>query len=383
MRIGIDARYIHDHFPGIGRYTYNLILALAATGDETFVVVHNPALPNTRFDVAALGRLPGVELVASAARPFSLAEQWQLPRLAGRLKLDVWHAPYYIAPYRLPCPLVVTVHDAISSRYPQYLPSLAARLSYEATMRLALGAAQRVIAVSQASADDVVRFFGTPRRKISVVHEAADARYCPQPPAAVAALRERLGLPERYVLYLGMNKPHKNLARLVQAWASVVTHHRGLGDLGGVGTPQLVIAGRTDPRYPQAHMAAQRLGLAGAVRFLGDVAEADLPALYSGADVFVFPSLYEGFGLPPLEAMACGAPVLCAATPALQEVVGDAALTFDPVNVEELAHVLLRVLGDADLRADLSQRGLVQAQRFSWKKAAQETLIVYRQALRR
>jgi alpha-1,3-rhamnosyl/mannosyltransferase len=150
-----------------------------------------------------------------------------------------------------------------------------------------------------------------------------------------------------------------------------------------VGTPQLVIAGRTDPRYPQAHMAAQRLGLAGAVRFLGDVAEADLPALYSGADVFVFPSLYEGFGLPPLEAMACGAPVLCAATPALQEVVGDAALTFDPVNVEELAHVLLRVLGDADLRADLSQRGLVQAQRFSWKKAAQETLIVYRQALRR
>lgn len=372
MRIAIDARYVQDHFPGIGRYTYNLIGGLAGLAtDDTLIVVHNPRLTNTRYDLAALARAGRVELAETAAATVSLAEQWQLPPLARRVQADVWHAPYYIGPYRMPCPLVVTVHDAISSRYPQYLPSLAARVTYEAAMRLALAAAGRVIAVSEASRADVRRFFAAPAARLRVVHEAADTRYAPQPPAAVAGLRRRLALPARYLLYLGMNKPHKNLARLVEAWARVPPELRQ--------TVQLVIAGRADPRYTQAEETVARYGVAESVRFLGDVAEADLPALYSGALLFVFPSLYEGFGLPVLEAMACGAPVLCSTTPALLEIVGDAAVTVDPLDVAALAQAMARLLGDAAARQELAGRGLAQARQFSWQRAAVETMAVYRE----
>lgn len=370
MRLAIDGRFIHDHFPGIGRYTYNLARALAdqAPGD-TLLIIHNPRLPNTRYDLAVLCTRPNVQMVETEAAPFSLSEQWQLPRLARGLKLDAWHAPYYIGPYRLPCPLVVTIHDAISSRYPRDLPSLAARLSYETTMRLAMGAARRVIAVSQASRADLVRFFGVAPQCVAVVHEAADERYRPQRLDAVADVRGRLGLPERYVLYVGMNKPHKNLERLVQAWAGLP----GARD----GSEHLVIAGRSDPRYPGARSLASQLGLADSVIFSGDVAEADLPALYSGATLFVFPSLYEGFGLPVLEAMACGAPVVCSSTPALLEVAGDAALTFDPLEVVAQTAALDRALSDPELRVRLRQHGLARAHQFSWQRAARETRNAY------
>ena len=375
MRIGLDGRYIQDHFPGIGRYTYNLIHGLASVaGDTTVVVVHNPRLTNSRYDMDALRRLPNVEMIECGARTFTLAEQVTLPRLARRLALDVWHAPYYICPYLLPCPMVVTIHDAISSRYPQYLPSPVSRLSYESTMRLAIRAARRVIAVSQASRDDLVRYFGVSPLTVTVVAEAASEAYQPQSAAAIAGLRRRLGLPPDYTLYVGMNKPHKNLGMLVEAWGRLAPHLPQP-------SPQLVIAGRQDARYTQAAEAAQRLGVAGGVRFLGDVAEADLPVLYSGARVFVFPSLYEGFGLPPLEAMACGAPVICSTTPALCEVVGDAALTIDPLNTAAWAEAIGRVLADETLQQDLRRRGIERARRFTWRRTAADTLEVYRAVL--
>jgi glycosyltransferase involved in cell wall biosynthesis len=379
MRIAIDGRYIHDHFPGIGRYTYNLIRGLAnAVRDDTVVVVHNPDLPNSRYDIAALGSLPNIELARTASRPFSLAEQWQMPQLARRLKVDVWHAPYYIGPYLLPCPLVVTVHDAISSRYPQYLPSRAARFSYEVTMRLAMLAARQVIAVSRASYNDLERFFAVPPAKLTVVYEGADESYEPQSARAIENMRNRLHLPPRYALYLGMNKPHKNVTRLIEAWGLVQRKWHALDEVPGL--PPLIMAGRSDPRYGQARETAERLSLGDSVRFLGDVAEADLPALYSGAMLFVFPSLYEGFGLPVLEAMACGAPVVCSTTPALLETAGDAALTVNPLDVQALAQAMLRVLTSTELRHDLSQRGRKQAARFEWERAAAETLQVYRAA---
>lgn len=368
MRIGIDGRYIQDHFPGIGRYTYSLCEALAALpGDHTLALIHNSRLPNTRFDLAALLALPGVEAAETQAPPFSLTEQQALPGLARRLELDVWHAPYYIAPYRLPCPLVVTIHDAISSRYPQYLPSWKARLSYEAAMRLALLAARRVIAVSQASRDDLLRFFGARADTVSVVYEAADRRYAPQAASVVAELKARLRLPERYALYLGMNKPHKNLARLVQAWAQVA----------GRAEADLLLAGREDARYAQARRTAADLGLGDAVRFLGDVAEADLPALYAGALFFVFPSLYEGFGLPVLEAMACGAPVICSTAPSLLEIAGGAAVTVDALDTGALAAAMAALLSSPARRAELARLSLARAARFSWRRAAEQTLHEY------
>nr|HID12930.1 glycosyltransferase family 1 protein [Anaerolineae bacterium] len=168
-----------------------------------------------------------------------------------------------------------------------------------------------------------------------------------------------------------INKPHKNLMRLIEAWSSVI---KSLG----FGHWSLAIAGHWDPRYPQARQKVAELGL-DSVIFLGEVAEADLPALYSAADLFVFPSLYEGFGLPVLEAMACGTPVVCSNTSSLPEIVGDAALTFDPLDVEEMAAKIKEALYDETLREEMREKGLRQAAKFSWEKTARETLKIYRE----
>jgi alpha-1,3-rhamnosyl/mannosyltransferase len=374
MRIGIDGRYIQDHFPGIGRYTYNLSRALTQVApDEVFVLLHNPALLNTRYDLACLIHLPNIELVRINVPTFSWTEQLRLPLVIGYLSLDVCHSPYYIKPYWLPCPSVVTIYDLISKLYPQYLPSPWARLTFEFATRLALRSAQRVITASQAARSDLIVLYHLAPKKIAVTPLAADERFRPLNQKEIELVRHKYDLPEHYALYLGINKPHKNLVRLIEAW-SLLIGHCSLG----FGHWPLVIAGHWDPRYPQARERAQQLGLEQRVRFLGPVAEADLPALYSGADLFVFPSLYEGFGLPVLEAMACGVPVVCSKTSSLPEIVGEAALTFDPLDVEEMAAKIEKALGDEALREEMREKGLQRAARFSWERTAEKTLEVYR-----
>lgn len=376
LRIGIDIRYVYDHFPGIGRYILNLVRGLIALPHpHTLVLLHNPALPNTRHDLSDLFQSPQVELVTTTARPFSLAEQVQLPRLVRQLRLDIFHAPYYIKPYTpLACPSVVTIHDLIGLLLPQTLP-LHGRYLYRLTMWLAVRTATRIIAVSRSARDDIVAAYGIPPERIAHIPEAADPRFCPQPPDRVTAVRSRYGLPAQYVLYLGANKPHKNLARLVLAWERLLQSSMPASHADS--PPHLVIAGHYDPRYPQAQDLVRERNLTSSVSFVPNVAEADVPALYSGAELFVFPSSYEGFGLPPLEAMASGVPVLCARASSLPEVVGNAALLFDSYRVDELAAGLGRLLNDAALRSQLRQQGLQQAQTFSWEQTARATLAVY------
>jgi alpha-1,3-rhamnosyl/mannosyltransferase len=367
MRIGIDGRYIQDHFPGIGRYTYSLISALAPLAtDDALVVLHNPALPNSRYDLAALAQHHNVELVRLDVPTFSLAEQLRLPSLVSEFSLDILHSPYYVKPYRLHVPSILTVYDTIPTRYPAYYPRHT-RLLIRSLKRLALRSAAHCLAISETTKGDFVREYGVAPERITAIPLAADGRFRPAKPAAVAAMRERHRLPPDYVLYLGINKPHKNLARLVEAWSLV--RDRGI---------TLALAGREDPRYPQARQRVEELGLGDAVLFLGDVTEANLPPLYSGAAAFVFPSLYEGFGLPVLEAMACGVPVACSNTSSLPEIVGDAALTFDPTDVEAIAGALSRLLDDAELRVELRQLGMERARHFTWTETAGRTLEVYR-----
>jgi len=369
VRIGIDGRYIQDHFPGIGRYTYSLISALAPLAtDDTLVVLHNPALPNSRYDLAALTRHPNVELARVDVPTFSLAEQLRLPSLISDLACDVFHSPYYVKPYCLPVPSILTLYDVIPTRYPAYY-SRHTRLLIRLLKRLALRSAAHCLAISETTKGDFVREYGIAPEHITAIPLAADGRFRPAKPAAVVAMRERYRLPPDYVLYLGINKPHKNLARLVEAWSKSQIAN---------GKSQLVLAGQEDPRYSQAKQRVKEMGLEEGVRFLGDVGEADLPALYSGAVAFVFASLYEGFGLPVLEAMACGVPVACSNTSSLPEIVGDAALTFDPTDVEAIAAALSRLLDDAELRAELRQLGLERARHFTWTETARRTLEVYR-----
>lgn len=373
MRVAIDARYVADHFPGIGRYVYNLLLGLSgADHAHTLVVLHNPALRNTRHDIAALARLPGVELVATSARPFTPAEQIALPRLLRRVGADLYHAPYYVRPYAgLPCPSVVTLYDVIPRRFPGEV-SRRARLLFDLLTQLSIRAARRVIAISANARADLILAYGIPAARIDITSLAADPRFRPPAPGAVAELRARHGLPERYALSLASNKPHKNLPRLLAAWASVADP-----------ACPLVIAGHWDPRYPEARQIVAERDLAATTRFLPDVAEQDLPALYGGAELFAFPSLYEGFGLPPLEAMACGAPVLCSDSSSMPEVVGDAALLADPTDAGQIAAGLARLMGDADLREKLRAAGLRRAASFSWARTAHATLAAYERARER
>jgi alpha-1,3-rhamnosyl/mannosyltransferase len=244
-----------------------------------------------------------------------------------------------------------------------------------------------VIAISESARADLAAAYHVPAARIAVTSLAADSRFRPQPPEVIAAARVAYNLGEDYILALASNKPHKNLPRLVEAFALLGYRGQGIGDRGRIpvpyplsSIPSLVIAGHWDPRYPEARALAERLGLGAAVRFLPGVAEADLPALLSGAKVFAFPSLYEGFGLPPLEALACGAPVLCGDTSSLPEVVGDAALRVDTRSVAALAGGLAQLLGDAALRERLRMAGPPRAARFSWHATAEATLAVHEAA---
>jgi glycosyltransferase involved in cell wall biosynthesis len=372
MRIAVDGRYIQDHFPGIGRYTFNLIRHLAAQSDDHFVVFYNPALRNTRYDISELGRPRNVTLVPLGVATFSLGEQWRLPLAALRQKADLLHSPYYIKPYLPPLPSVSTVYDAISAHYPEYLPSRRARLLFDVTMRLAQATSRRVLTLSHSSRADLERFYGTAPDKVIVTYLAAEARYRPLERAQCIGLSSRHALPRRFALYVGINKPHKNLATLLEALALA----RRQCDA------RLVIAGAYDPRWPQAREAVKHLGLADAVTFLPDVPEQDLPALYNLADFFVFPSLCEGFGLPPLEAMACGVPVLCANSSSLPEVVGEAAIMVAARDVPAWAAAICELWDSPERRVELAERGLRQAAAFSWEKTAVRTIDAYREALR-
>ncbi|HET7090854.1 MAG TPA: glycosyltransferase family 1 protein [Anaerolineae bacterium] len=372
LRIVLDGRTISDHFPGIGRYAHRLAIALASAGEVDLTLLHNASQPNTHlpFDALPAG---GVRLYPTEIAPFSVAEQTRLPALARRLRPDVWHAPYYVMPYRrLSCPTIVTIYDVIPLALPQFWPARQ-RLIFSLAHRLALRAARRVIAISESTRRDVIRRFHVDPGRVAVTPLAADERFRPQPESEVRRVRQAYTLPERFILYVGINKPPKNLPRLVDAYAQLVA---GSAELDF----DCVIAGAWDNRYPESRERAAHLGLGDGVRFLGSIPDADLPALYAAADLFVMPSLYEGFGLPVLEAMACGTPIACSDTSSLPEVAGDAGLFFNPYDIDQMASTMLRAMTDPALRAELRVRGLERARLFSWERVARQTVDVYRAA---
>jgi alpha-1,3-rhamnosyl/mannosyltransferase len=374
IHIALDARYVQAHFPGIGRYVYHLAEALAALPEgPRLTLFYNPARSEGRYDLPGLAeRFPTrISLQAATARPFSLAEQWQFFRPARQGHFQVWHAPYYIRPYILPLPTVLTAYDVISARLPAALTSRKARLAFEVATRLAFLSSKRIIAISQAAAGDIQRLYRVNPAKIRVVPPGVSENFKPLADAEQPEARARLNLPARYLLYLGINKPHKNLARLLEAFQ---LYRRQTGD-----PIRLILAGKEDPRYAGGlRERASQLDLLEKVEFRGEVAEADLPALYACASLFIFPSLYEGFGLPVLEAMACGAPVACADNSSLPEVAGEAALLFAAQDVAGQAAAIRSGLQQA---AELRRKGLEQASRFSWQSTAEKTLAVYREII--
>lgn len=362
----LDGRTATPHFPGIGRYVRNLVAAMPAyleQDERLYILSPNGEQPGPDH--------PRVCYVPAAPSPFSVQQQWQVPRLIRRSAPDarVYHSAYYLMPYRAGVPTVVTLHDLIGLVMPETV-SPRARRFFKLTVWLALRAAQAVIVGATDTRTDLINHFNVPTERITVIPYAPAPRFQPQSSAAINAARTALDLPPQYLLYFGINKPHKNLVRLVEA-------HAKLPD----SAPPLVIGGAWDERYPEAKQRAAALELGDRVRFIGRVDDEHLPALYAGSTLFVFPSLYEGFGLPVVEAMACGAPVICANSPGLRDAAGDAGLRVDPHNTELLAATIQRVLDDQDLRATLQARGLAHAQSLTWVGAAKATLDVYRNQL--
>jgi glycosyltransferase involved in cell wall biosynthesis len=366
MRAVLDIRTISDHFPGIGRYAYHLAQHLVRRrGPEQLLLISNPRSLNTRFKVSELSEGENARILYTEARPFTIREQLCLPGELRKLSPQVTHFPYLVLPYAAPRPLILTVHDIIPVRFPQYFTACQ-RIRYRICLLLAVRSAAWVICASEATQSDLKAAFRIDSNRISVIQEGVAESF--RPPAKNEWMRAKTsyGLPEQYLLFLGSNKPHKNLPALIDAYARLSK------------APSLVVAGMEDPRYPEARRRADLLNLGSRVRFIGSVRETDLPALYGGAQAFVFPSIYEGFGLPPLEAMACGTPVACSNIPSLCEAVGDAALLFDPKDPASIALALERVSEDEAMRSELQSRGYRRAAEASWNQAAQKTIDLYR-----
>jgi glycosyltransferase involved in cell wall biosynthesis len=365
MRVAIDARKLHDF--GIGTYIRNLLRHLARldTRDEYVLLCH----PSDMDIAAGLG--PNFRTVLEPSPNYSFREQVHVPWVLQRERPDVYHAPHYVLPAAVRCPSVVTIHDCIHLRFPEYLPNRGAYVYARATMWAAARRANAILTVSEASKRDILHYCRVPSEKVVVVHNGIDERFSIVPSEEDAArVRERYQLiTHGFVLYVGNIKPHKNLVRLIEAFARLRQGPRE--DL------KLLIIGDQISKHPALRRAVHQHKLHKHVRFLGYIPDETLSILYRLAAVFVFPSLYEGFGLPPLEAMACGAPVVTSNTSSLPEVAGDAAVLVDPYSIDSIVEGTERVLNDPAFANELRRRGPVRAREFSWEQSVAQTHGLY------
>jgi glycosyltransferase involved in cell wall biosynthesis len=368
VRIAIDARKLRDF--GIGTYVRNLLRHLSRIDRQTEYVIL--CREQDRATVGLLGE--NFRAVPESSPAYSIREQLTIPLDVRRARADLFHAPHYVLPPLTPCRSVVTIHDCIHLQFPEYLSH---RLGYayaRSALWVAAHRSARVLTVSEASKRDILRYFGIPATKIDVIYNAIDERFGEAPSEEdVSRVRERYQLNDPYVLYAGNIKPHKNLERLIEAF------HLFRRD--GLEHVKLLIIGDEISKYASLRRAVHRYKLHQHVRFFGFVPDRTLAVLYRLAGVFVFPSLYEGFGLPPLEAMASGTPVVTSNISSLPEVVGDAALLIDPYDPTAIAQAMRRVLTEPALRDDLRRRGLARVKEFSWERSVRRVRQVYDEVL--
>ena len=370
MRVGLLIYGLDRPFTGIGRYTLELTRALMSRqGDlELVLLVAGSLGPLSEAKGVHRASLPGCRLLPGLVTLGNVL----IPLLARRLALDVVHDPTGVTPFLFGAggaKTVVTVHDVFPWSYPGTSMPLET-LIYRYWLPYLLRRQDAIITVSQASKADIVRFLRIPEGKVHVVYEGVSGAYRPALPSEIRAVRGRYGLPEGYILFVGSVERRKNLHGLLRAYARV----RKAGER----RPLVVVGGKRGD-YPDLEATLRGLGLEGQVIFTGYLPEPDLSALYSGADLFVFPSLYEGFGLPVLEAMACGTPVVCSDVASLPEVAGDAALLVNPHDVDALAEAIRLALTDESLREELRRKGLERVKQFTWERTVREMTTIYRE----
>lgn len=296
-------------------------------------------------------------------------EQAVQPWALQRAGIDLLHGLALVGPITSPCPFVVTIHDLSFLLYPQSFPRLK-RLYLELFTRLSVNKAQRVIAISENTRRDVLAHYPIEPERVDRIYYGRDPGFRPLPADQVARFRAEQGLPERFVLFVGTLEPRKNVARLVEAYARLPNPR-----------PMLVLVGGKGWLYDEVFARVEALGLIDEVRWVGHVPGESLVWWYNAAELLVYPSVYEGFGLPPLESMACGTPVITSGISSLPEVVGDAGLLVDPFDIEALADAMHCVLYGSELKESMRAAGLLQAESFSWLESARQTVNSYRRAL--
>ncbi len=377
MKVTLDLSPAVHHHAGLGRYAYELLVALTDLDcTNEYCAFYYAPRGNEQPD-PPLDRVPAQKMRLSA-------KPWRMSVLLAYMlgvtmdrwvpSGDIFHATDHLLPPLRHSRSVFTIHDLIFRFYPQYHLPLN-RWYLGLMLPRFMQRADAIIAVSQNTRRDAARWTRIPPEKMTVIYEGVERTFRPlDDPAALATVRAKYELPPRFILYLGTIEPRKNLVTLLSAYHALLGREPA--------APDLVVAGRKGWLYQPVFDRVRELGLEGHVHFTGYVNDADMPALLNAAVFFVFPSLYEGFGLPPLEAMACGTPVICSNVSSLPEVVGEGGILLEPRDVGVWVEAMARVLSDESLRLELRHRGIAQASKFSWERAARETLAVYERVAR-
>lgn len=359
MRIAIDARMLKSGtMHGIARYVHELVSCLRETGsDHRFFVFVNDGSPLETMPLPS-----NMELVTARTRWISALEQVELPGLLRRLRTDLFHSPSFVAPFYSPCKTIMTIHDLNHMVLPQFYTPFH-QVYYSFFVKRCIKRSQAILTVSRFSRDEIIRTLKLPADKVAVTYNGVSSNYRRvTDPETLQYVRDIYELPERFVFCLTNNKPHKNVHQLVRAYS-----------YSGLKVP-LVLACPFDPGILSI---AEQYGKKHLIFFSKFIDEEHLPAVYSLTDLFVYPSTYEGFGLPPLEALACGAPVVVARSSSLPEVVGDLAIFANPFDYQDMARALRAGFDDTAARERMRRDGYAHACKFSWQQMTRQTLSIY------
>jgi len=355
-KIGIDIQTTLGQKTGFGFYVSNLTEQLKKIDKKNKYAFFKPA----------------EERDFNAPRRF-LWDQFKLPRLARAAHVDLLHQPAFSAPVFFKGKTVVTVHDIIAILFGGDIPFYS-RQYFARWMPFSYRFADKIICVSEHTKQDLIKHLGVPEEKMVVIPEAAGSRFKPiKDRRKIDKILDKYYIDGRYILHIGTLNPRKNLEFLIRVFNRI---HKMMPDI------KLVITGKKGWYYENLFEAVRHLGLEKFIIFTGYIEDEEAPYLYNGADVYAFPSIYEGFGLPPLEAMSCGTPVVASNTSSIPEVVGDAGVLLSPKDVESWVKAILRILRDKPLREKMTTASLKQAKKFSWRKTARQTVEVYEEVLR-
>jgi len=376
MRIAIDARWVSSQLDGIGRYTLNLIFALASIDEENEYIIYLRSEHIADALYRRLGEQENFQLRIPHVPPLSLRDQVLFPIIICQDKPDLIHFPSFAYPYLLTgIQKLVTIHDLTPLAFPHlFRKTKKGRIAplYRVMVTLATRRAQYIIAVSQSTKNDLCRLLNIAEDKVVVIYNGVEDRFHTRDARAITYVRKKYEFPAKFILHVGRYDPAKNVLTLIEAF-DLLKKQSEMEDV------KLVMVGAKTLQYPEIKAVVDNRGLNRDVIFTGYLDDEDLPSVYRAAMVLVLPSIYEGFGLPALEAMACGTPVITSNTSSLPEVVGEAGIMVEPRDVHALAEAMELVLMDKHLRSELRARGLERARQFTWEKAARETLKAYQQ----